>query len=119
MWARVIEAMLGVWLIISPFVFRHPSDATALWTSDLVSGSAVITLALLSYWEPTRHAHVLLLVVATWLIGFGRFWSATPLPPGQQNDIVIGLLLLMFAIIPNQATLPPRAWFRELPGPLG
>jgi hypothetical protein len=31
----------------------------------------------------------------------------------MQNDIVVGLLLLMFAIVPNHATRPPRDWFRD------
>lgn len=26
MWARVVEVMLGCWLAVSPFVFRHSAD---------------------------------------------------------------------------------------------
>jgi hypothetical protein len=55
---------------------------------------------------------LLLLPVGAWLIAFGRFQQSPPLPPALQNDLVVGLLLLMFAIIPNEASLPPRAWRR-------
>jgi hypothetical protein len=110
MWARVIEIMLGFWLAVSPFVFRHPADERSLWTNDLVCALAIVALALLSYWQRMRHAHLGIAAVAIWLIGFGYFGSPHPLPPALQNDLLIGLLLLMFAIIPNRASLPPRAW---------
>jgi hypothetical protein len=112
MWARDVEVMLGVWLALSPFIFRHEPDAKLLWVSDLVSALLVATFALLSYWRPTRHAHLLTIAVALWLIGFGRFGASVPLPWGMQNDIVIGLLLLMFAVVPNEAAIPPSAWRR-------
>ena len=109
MWARVIEVMLGCWLAMSPFIFRHGPEERVLWTNDFVSATLVIVLALISFWPPLRFAHVANLLVALWLIAFG-FWASYPAPPALQNDIVVGLLLLMFAIIPNEATLPPRRW---------
>lgn len=114
MWSRVIEFMLACWLAVSPFVFQHADDALVLWTSDFAVATLVATLALISYWRPTRYAHLLIIPPALWLIGFGRF-GPPPLLPGMQNDIVVGLLLLMFAIVPNRATLPPHAWFRDAP----
>lgn len=110
MWARTIEVMLGCWLAVSPFIFRHTAEDRILWFNDLFSAMAVIVLALVSFWPPLRFAHVANLVIALWLIAFG-FWAFPyPTPPALQNDIVMGLLLLMFAIIPNEATRPPRPW---------
>lgn len=63
-------------------------------------------------WPPLRYAHVAIMVVALWLSGFGFWTSGHPAPPALQNDILVGLLLLMFAIIPNNANLPPLAWRR-------
>ena len=110
MWARVVEIMLGCWLAISPFVFDHPVENSAWWINDLCSGFAVGTLALLSFWTPLRHAHFGLLLVALWLIGFAYLALPYPTPPALQNDLIVGLLLLMFAIIPNEASLPPQKW---------
>ena len=110
MWARVIEVMLGCWLALSPFVFRHEAEDRALWFNDLVSAMIVIVLALISFWAPLRFAHLANLLVALWLIAFGFFASSYPPPPALQNDIVVGLLLLMFAIVPNEAAKPPRPW---------
>jgi hypothetical protein len=113
MWARDVEFMLGCWLAASPFIFRHAKDAMLLWITDFTSAALVCTLAVLSYWRPTRHAHLLTILVALWLVGFGRFGAAAPLPPGMQNEIAVGLLLLMFVIIPNRASQPPAAWYAE------
>jgi multisubunit Na+/H+ antiporter MnhF subunit len=110
MWARVIEVMLGCWLAMSPFIFRHSAEDRVLWFNDLFGAMVVIMLALISFWPPLRFAHVANLVIALWLIAFGFWASSYPAPPALQNDIVVGLLLLMFAIVPNKATRPPRPW---------
>jgi hypothetical protein len=110
MWARIIEVTLGCWLAMSPFIFRHGAEERVLWFNDLFSAMIVIVLALVSFWTPLRFAHLANLVVALWLIAFGFLASDYPVPPPLQNDIIVGLLLLMFAIIPNEATRPPQGW---------
>tara|TARA_R110002073_G_scaffold73085_10_gene178814 strand:+ start:3925 stop:4278 length:354 start_codon:yes stop_codon:yes gene_type:complete len=108
MWGRVIEIMTAVWLAASPFVFQSPVDPVILWV-DFGIALLISTLAGLSYWRPTRHAHLLILVVATGLIVWGRFFVVPP-PPVHQNHIVVGLFLLMIALIPNEASKPPLVW---------
>lgn len=110
MWARVIEVMLGCWLAMSPFIFRHGSDERVLWFNDLLSATAVIVFSIVSFWSALRSAHFANFLVGLWLIAFGLWASPHPAPPALQNDIVVGILLLMFAILPNQASLPPRLW---------
>jgi hypothetical protein len=110
MWARVIEVMLGCWLALSPFIFRHGTDDRVLWLNDLFSAMAVIVLALVSFWPPLRFAYIGNLAIALWLMAFGFWASPYPTPPALQNDIVVGLLLLMFAIVPNEASRPPVPW---------
>lgn len=110
MWARVVEFILGCWLAVSPFVFRH-GDTTLFWAADFVAASAVISLALLSYWPPLRHIHLAIAIVAAVMILFGRFASGVAPGPGFQNHIVVGLLLLMFALVPNNASQPPNTWY--------
>lgn len=109
MWARVIEVMLGCWLAASPFIFRHSPEDRSLWFNDLFSAMVVIVLALVSLWPPLRFAHLAILAVAVWLIAFGFWASPYPTPPALQNNVVVGLLLLMFAIVPN-TNRPPRPW---------
>jgi hypothetical protein len=110
MWARVVEVMLGCWLAVSPFIFRFTSEDRVLWFNDLFSALGIIVFALASFWPPTQFAHVVNFAIGLWLIAFGFLASAYPTPPGLQNDIVVGLLLLMLSIIPNHASHPPRPW---------
>ncbi len=109
MWARVIEVMLGCWLAVSPFIFHHARDDTLLWTADWVAAALVAVLACLSYWPPTRRAHLLTIVVALGMVAAG-WMQDRPVPPGWQNHILLGLVLLMTAIVPNHAADPPRGW---------
>lgn len=113
MWARIVECMLGVWLLLSPFIFRHASDATSRWAVDISFGSTLIVLSLASYWRPTRGAHWLLFPVGALLVALGRWGQPPPLVGGLQNEIVVGLLLLMLALIPNNASQPPPGWRRQ------
>jgi hypothetical protein len=99
--------MLGLWLIVSPFIFRHGPDDSGHWTMDLATGFAVMVLSFLSYSKRYGYAHFITLLVGLFLIGFGYAFSH-PRPPAAQNEIVIGLLLAMMAIIPNGADLPPE-----------
>lgn len=114
MWARVVECMLGVWMLISPFIFRHPADATARWANDLAIGCILIVFSLASYWRPTGWAHWLLIPVGAWMVTFGRLSGTPPLAPALQNEIVVGLLLMMFAIVPNNAAVPHARWQEAL-----
>ena len=116
MWPRQIEFMLGCWLMLSPFIFRHPSDALWLWVTDLSCGAAVLFLSLLSYARGYRYVHLATIGICLWLVLFGYFHQAYPTSPALQNDMLLGLLLMMLAIIPNEATLPPPSW-RNTPPP--
>jgi hypothetical protein len=117
MWARVVEFMLGCWLAISPFVFRHDQDERLLLAMDWGSAALIILFALLSYWAPLRRMHLATLLVAVAMVAVGRLYFAPDLPPGAQNHIVVGLLLLMFALVPSHSSDPPPAWQAKLEQP--
>lgn len=110
MWARVIEILLGCWLILSPFIFGHADDQRFLWLNDILSGILTVALAALSFSRRFHYAHLAICAVAIWLIGFGYLAAPHPPPPALQNNVLLGWLLVMFAIIPNDAFLPPRPW---------
>ncbi len=109
MWARVVEIMLALWLAVSPFVFHFPPEATLLWANDFSCAVLIATLAFLSLAKRWRHIHLLSIAVGTWLIAFA-YSAGLPAPFWAQNDIIVGLLIVMFAIIPSDATEPPPSW---------
>ena len=110
MWPRVVEVMLGAWLVISPFVFRGTADLERYTVNFVVSGSVVTVASLLAFWRPAGWARFVTLLAALWLTGHGYFAAVRPGPPAAQNEIVIGLLLLIFAILPNETNRPPVPW---------
>jgi hypothetical protein len=109
MWARVVETMLACWLALSPLIFRRAEAPASLWAIDLAAAALIALFALASFWPPTRRAHLAILAVALALIAAA---IAAPYPPApsDQNHVLVGLLLLLFAIVPNEATQPPRSW---------
>ena len=110
MWARVVEVMLAIWLLISPFIFRHPTHETFLWVNDFICGSLVAVFALFSFWHPLRKIHLMTLGVALWLWGLGYTSFPEMTPPSQENSVVIGLILLMLAIIPSHSHHTTLSW---------
>lgn len=112
MWPRTVEVMLACWMAVSPFVFRYPGDATRLWWHDYIVAVLLATFALASFASRLRRAHLLELLLAAWLIGYGWLTTSGIHDAPRQNWMCVGLLLLMIAIIPTECDRPPIAWRR-------
>ena len=110
MWSRTIELMLAAWLAISPYVFGHDPESTLLWAVDYGAATIVGALALLSFHRPLHRAHLGTLPVAALLVGLAFLAPEDPPPPAYQNYMGVGMLLLMFAIVPSECEQPPRRW---------
>jgi len=77
----------------------------------------VIGLAVLSLWPFRnlgflRYAHIGILLVASWVVGFSYFQGGHPAGASYQNALLTGLTLLLVAIVPNNAGQPPVSWRR-------
>jgi hypothetical protein len=112
MWPRDLEFSLGLWLLFSPFIFGHDDGATGLWATDLLCGAFVLIVALLAYHPRLRYVHLAQLLPALWLIVGGWLAAQEGFPPASQNQIVVGLLIAMIAIVPSKTDQPPEAWRR-------
>lgn len=107
MWPRVVEVMIGAWLVITPLVFRGTEDVDRYAVNAVVSGSVVITASLMAFWRRTAWMRLVTLAVSCWLAGHGYLSAVRPGPPAAQNEIMVGLLLLLFAVLPNDVNRPP------------
>jgi hypothetical protein len=110
MWPRVVEIMFGCWLLVTPFVFRTTTAIDDYAGHAVLSGALIAAASMLGCWPPLRHAHLATLSVAAWLTLHGYFSAARPGPPAAQNEIVVGLIVLLFAILPNEVNQAPRSW---------
>ncbi len=110
MWPRIVELMLGIWLALSTFIFSVSPLGGFAALNMLTCATIVVIASCLSYWGPTRHARAATAMVGFWLACRSYLASPQPAPPEAQNEFLVGILLLMFAIVPNRAGEPPRSW---------
>jgi hypothetical protein len=74
MWAHVINAVIGLWLMAAPGVFGYAQTTPA--TVDRLVGPVVATFAIVAWWEHTRKVGRwnvplgLWLVVSPWILGY-------------------------------------------------
>jgi hypothetical protein len=115
MWPRVVEIMLGCWLAVSPFVFRHSGEKPSYWIADWTAAVLVIVISVASCWPTWRHIHFHLAIclVGVGLCAFAYLGEPYPTSPALQNHLVLGLLLIMLGMLPNEAGQAPHGW-REL-----
>jgi hypothetical protein len=108
MWPRYCEVLLALWLMASGWVLEYPDPAQYRLVS-VVAGILVLILDLLSITLYKRYAYLLVLGIAAALLAFS-FWLAPAETQGTQNLVVVALLMLIFGVLPTEATQPPLSW---------
>ncbi len=108
MWPRIVEVMLGLWLVLSPAIFRLGPGDVALRVIDLACGAAVAALSLAAI--RVRLLRIAVLVIGVWLIGYGYVAGWYPSPPGYKNLIIVGGLVSVLSLIPTDCLEPTRSW---------
>jgi hypothetical protein len=105
-WPRYCELLLALWLLVSPWMWNYSGAAAAV---SVGAAAAILTLGITSIQRPYSYAYLGILGVAAGLLAHAFLVS----PAGAaatQNHVAVALLLLIFAILPTEATLPPRSW---------
>lgn len=118
MWPRIAELLLGLWLALSPAIFAGTASVEAFARRDIVAGIAIVVLSVLSFWRRAGGAHFVTALLAIGLGLAAYFGAERPGPPAAQNEIAVALTLLLFAIVPNHATQPPRPWRQQPQSPV-
>lgn len=97
MWAQLINVLLGVWLLISPYILHFDG---APYTTAHVTGPIVVALAVVSCREVTRIFRFLLLLPALWLMlapWFLHFSAGVPL----ANEELVAIAMTICAVLPG------------------
>lgn len=95
MWAQVINAFLGIWLMASPGIFGFTGTIA---DNDHIAGPVIASFAIISWWEVTRVVRLYNLLPAAWLI-------LAPWVLGYENttaivnDMAVGILVIAFAMV--------------------
>lgn len=94
MWAQVVNAGLGLWLMAAPAVLDYGVPAQ---TNDRIVGPVIATFAIVAWWEATRAVRLwnlpvgVWLVLAPWVLGYGT------LP--TLNSLGVGVLVMGLACV--------------------
>lgn len=114
MWPRVVEIVLGSWLVVGPLVLPGAEPSVGLVANNIVCGALVVVLAVASFTRALRRAHLGQLAVALWLVVYAHLQAEAPPPIPYQANVATAFCLVLFAILPTGITRPPSAWTHAL-----
>jgi len=88
MWAQIMVAILGAWLMSSPAVLEHSGAAA---TNAHIAGPAIACFAIIATWGVTRALRWINVALGLWLI-------AAPLVVGHSTAASVNSLLVGAAV---------------------
>jgi len=100
--------LLGLWLLVAPWILNY-GDSGTVRTVNIAAAIGILLLDILSVTLYKRYAYLAVLGIALGLLVHAYF-AMPQEAAGTENNIIVALLLLMFAILPTEATLPPPSW---------
>lgn len=95
MWAHVINAALGLWLMAAPAVLGYGAPGEV---NDRILGPVAATFAIVAWWEATRPVRWvnlpigIWLLLAPWLLGYDATAAIV-------NSMVVGLIMALCASV--------------------
>lgn len=93
MWARVIEAALGIWLMAAPAILGYGGPAA---THDRIVGPVIASIAIIAMAEVTRPLRWCTFAIGAWLLAAP--WLLDFAPAARVN-IIVGVLLLALGLV--------------------
>ncbi|HZD11622.1 MAG TPA: SPW repeat protein [Candidatus Binatia bacterium] len=94
--ASGLNVLLGIWLLVAPFILGYSGVAAGLW-NDIIVGALVLILAGVRVWKPAHNrwlswTNVLLgiwLAAAPFILGYSEIAAA------MWNDIIVGIAIIV------------------------
>lgn len=100
MWARILSAALGVWLMAAPAVLGYAAPAEV---NDRIVGPVIATFAIVAISAVTRPLRRLntvaggWLLLAPWILGYG---ATAP----TVNDMLVGVAVIAASLVKGKVT---------------
>ncbi len=101
MWPRLVNATIGVWLMVAPAALGHSTVSPVASASDRILGPLIVSTAIAAIWpeiRPLRWVNVALggvAVVAPVALGLFHPWPT----PAAVNSVVMGVVVIAVALI--------------------
>jgi len=102
-----INIVLGIWLIVAPFILNYTRFEVAMW-NDIILGMIVAVIAFVrTFGTGGGTASWINVLLGIWLIiaPFVLNYGTNPTP--RWNDIILGILVIIFAWSGATAPQPP------------
>jgi hypothetical protein len=98
--ASWINVLLGVWLILVPWVLRYSAGSTAA-SNSVVVGLLVLMMAAVSLWvAATSHALAWInVMLGTWVFFSPWFIGYQTEMTALWNHVIVGALIIVFALV--------------------
>ena len=94
MWAQIINAMLGIWLMVAPCILGYTGSAR---TNSYIFGPLAAGSAIIAIWEATRPVRWVNLIIGLWLLIAP--WVLKYEFNAILNSSITALLLISFALV--------------------
>lgn len=94
MWMQIINAVLGIWLMISPAVLQGGVKAE---DNNHITGPVIATFAIIALWEATHN-------IRLWNVPLGVWLVVAPFILGYEtgasiiNSILTGILIVVISL---------------------
>ena len=94
--ASALNVLLGIWLVIAPFLLGYADVGTTLW-NDVIVGAIVLILAGTRVWRPAHNRWLSWtnVVLGIWLAIAPFILSYTATTAALWNDIIVGIAVLI------------------------
>lgn len=96
-WQDPVSALLGVWLIVSPWMLGFQSDTTVM-ANHVVVGIALAAVALGAVFLPQAWEEWTEVALGVWLAVSPWVLSYTALETARSNAILVGAAVLVLAL---------------------
>lgn len=89
-----LNVVLGVWIVISPFVLGFSNMRAIMW-NNIATGGAIFLLALAS--TARRGTSMLNVLLGIWLL-ISPFVLGASRPVAVWNDVILGIIVAIVAL---------------------
>jgi len=102
-WSSGINLLLGLWLIVAPWVLNYSGQNNAVWNEVIVGAAiALIAFARVSApesWAPISWVNVILggwMIIAPFVLTYGTVGDTSAI---YWNDIIVGTAVVILALV--------------------
>jgi SPW repeat-containing protein len=105
--ASSVNILLGIWLIVSPWVFHYSTNGPPAILNSVIVGAFIAVLAAtrLAAWRDTAPLSALNLVLALWIIASPWVEGYAANVGGVRDNVILGVVIAALAVGSGGATI--------------